>query len=139
MLKKDITYTDYDGNTVTETFYFHLNKAEIAEKEINTEGGYAAMLEQVSKTKNGAEIMKLFKEFILMSYGIKSEDGKHFRKSEELRRDFEQSEAYSELFIQLCTDANAAAAFISGIFPFTDAQRKEFMDKATTTALPSET
>lgn len=130
MLKKTITYTDYNGNTVTEDFYFHLNKAEIAEKEINTEGGYAAMLETVGKTKNGADIMRIFKEFILMSYGIKSEDGKHFRKNQEIRDDFEHSEAYSELFMELCTDAKAAVAFLSGIFPFSDAQRTEFLQKA---------
>lgn len=139
MLKKDITYTDYNGNTVTESFYFHLNKAEIAEKELNTEGGYAAMLERIGKSKNGADIMRTFKEFILMSYGIKSEDGKHFRKSQEIRDDFEHSEAYSELFMELCTDAQAAVNFLSGIFPFSDAQRKEFNDKAKTIALPPET
>ena len=138
MFKKTITYTDYNGTERTEDFYFHLNKAEIIEMEASTDGSYGEMLKRIVAAKDGPTIMKTFKEFILKSYGIKSEDGKHFRKSEEISKDFEQSEAYSELFMEICTNADAASAFITGILPLSDAERKEVMSKAQS-QLPSNT
>lgn len=139
MYKKTITYTDYNGVERTEDFYFHLNKAQILKMEADANGGYADKLQKIAKSGNGAEIMKFFRDFILDSYGIKDEDGKHFRKSAEISKDFEDTEAYSELLIELCTNTESAIAFISGIFPFSDEQRKEFVEKASTTALPTNT
>lgn len=117
MLKRTITYEDYDGNTHTEDFYFNLSKAELIEIEASTPGGVAAKLEKISKDNNGAEIIKTFKDIILKSYGVKSEDGKRFIKSEEISRAFEETEAYSELFYELALDADKAAAFVNGIMP----------------------
>lgn len=117
MLKKTITYEDYDGNTRTEDFYFNLSKAELIEIEASTPGGVAAKLEKISKDNNGSEIIKTFKDIILKSYGVKSEDGKRFIKSEEISKAFEETEAYSELFYELALDADKAAAFVNGIMP----------------------
>lgn len=124
MLKKTITYEDYDGNTRTEDFYFNLSKAELIEIEASVPGGVAAKLEKISKDKNGTEIIKTFKDIILKSYGVKSEDGKRFIKSEEISKAFEETEAYSELFYELAIDADKAAAFINGIMP------KKLIDEA---------
>lgn len=117
MLKKTITYTDYDGNTRTEDFYFNLNKAEIAEMELSTNGGMEKMLTQIVNSQDGKRIMEVFKGIILKAYGVKTADGKRFEKSEEISKAFEQTEAYSELFMELVTDADKAAAFINGIIP----------------------
>lgn len=117
MLKKTITYTDYDGNNRTEDFFFNLNKAEIAEMELSTTGGMEKMLTQIVNSQDGKRIMEVFKGIILKAYGVKSADGKRFEKSEELSKAFEQTEAYSELFMELVTDADKAAAFINGIVP----------------------
>ena len=117
MLKKTITYEDYDGNTRTEDFYFNLSKAELIEIEASTPGGVSAKLEKISKDNNGSEIIKTFKDIILKSYGVKSEDGKRFIKSEEISKAFEETEAYSELFYELALDADKAAAFVNGIMP----------------------
>jgi hypothetical protein len=117
MLKKTITYEDYDGNTFTEDFYFNLSKAEIIEIEASVPGGVAAKLEKMSKEGNASEIIKTFKDFILKSYGVRSEDGKKFIKSEELSKEFEETEAYSELFYELATNAEKASAFLNGIMP----------------------
>lgn len=117
MLKRTITYEDYDGNTHTEDFYFNLSKAELIEIEASTPGGVATKLEKISKDNNGAEIIKTFKDIILKSYGVKSEDGKRFIKSEEISKAFEETEAYSELFYELALDADKAAAFVNGIMP----------------------
>ena len=117
MLKKTIAYTDYNGNERKEDFYFNLNKAEIAEMELEVKGGMSAMLQEITAAQDTPSLIKVFKNLILKSYGKKSPDGVRFIKSQELRDEFEQSEAYSELFMELATDADAASEFINGIIP----------------------
>ena len=97
--------------------YFNLSKAEIMEMELSTAGGLSGMIQNIVKTQDGPAIMKIFKDIILKSYGKKSPDGKRFEKSEEISKAFEQTEAYSVLFMELVTDADAAAAFVNGIIP----------------------
>lgn len=117
MLKKVITYKDYDGNERTETFFFNLTKAEITEMELSMAGGLVKTIEKLVEERNGSKIITLFKDLILRSYGEKSPDGRRFIKSKELSTDFSQTEAYSELFIELATNTEAATAFINGIVP----------------------
>lgn len=117
MLKKTIPYTDYNGTERNETFYFNLSKAELMEMEMGTKGGFAEMLNGIIEAKDAPSIMKVFKEVILKAYGEKSPDGKRFMKSEEISLAFEQTEAYSNLFMELVTDADKAAEFINGIIP----------------------
>lgn len=117
MLIEKITYVDYNGEERTEEFMFNLSKAEVAEMEMSTAGGLAKKLEQMVAAKDGALIIQTFKDLILKAYGVKSPDGKRFVKSQELRDEFAQTEAYSELFIKLATDAEAASAFVNGIVP----------------------
>ena len=117
MLKKVISYTDYDGNERKETFYFNLSKAEIAEMELSTSGGLAQMIQKIIDEKDHPKIVRIFKDLILKSYGEKSPDGKRFVKSEEISNAFSQTEAYSELFMELASNADAASAFINGIVP----------------------
>lgn len=117
MLKKTIKYVDYNDNERSENFYFNLSKAEIMEMELSTEGGFAEMVQRIVDAQDGPAIMKTFKEMILKAYGVKSPDGKRFEKSKELSEAFSQTEAYSELFMELVTDADAAAAFVNGIIP----------------------
>lgn len=117
MLKKTITYEDYNGVERTEDFYFNLSKAEIMEMEMGTTGGLAEMLQRIVAAKDTAAIIKVFKDLILKAYGEKSADGKHFNKSEALAIAFSQTEAYSILFMELATDADAASKFVNGIVP----------------------
>lgn len=119
MLKKTITYTDYNGNEHTENFYFNLSKAEVMEMEMSIDGGLAQMIERIVETQDAPAIIKLFKDLILKAYGEKSNDGKRFKKSAELSEAFSQTEAYSQLFMELATDTEAASAFINGIVPET--------------------
>lgn len=120
MLKKTITYVDYDGNPRTEDFYFNLSKAEIVKMEVSTSGGMEKMLQELVASKDGKRIMEVFNGIILKAYGEKIPDGKRFVKSAELSQAFEQTEAYSELFMELVTDADKAAAFVNGIIPKID-------------------
>lgn len=117
MLKKIITYTDYNGVERTEPFYFNLSKAELMEMELGVTGGMTEMLDKIIAAKDAPSLMKTFKEMIMKSYGIKSDDGKRLIKSEELSIAFTQTEAYSVMFMELITDDKAAADFVNGIIP----------------------
>lgn len=119
MIKKTITYTDYNGVERKEDFYFNLNKAELMEMEMSTNGGMDAMINKIIVTQDTPSLIKIFKELILKAYGEKSLDGKRFIKSEELSEAFAQTEAYAELFMELATDADAASKFVNGIMPVT--------------------
>lgn len=117
MLKKTMTYVDYNGNERTEDFYFNLSKAEVMEMEMSTTGGLAEMIQRIVAAQDAPAIIKVFKDLVLKAYGIKSPDGKRFIKSDALREEFAQTEAYSDLFMELATDADAAAKFVNGIVP----------------------
>ena len=117
MLKKPIKYTDYNGVERSEDFYFNLSKAELMEMEMSTAGGLAEMITKIVAAQDQPAIIKLFKELILKAYGEKSADGKRFIKSDELAAAFSQTEAYSELFMELSTDSDKAAEFVNKIIP----------------------
>lgn len=117
MLKETIKYTDYNGVERTEDFWFHLSKAELMEWEMGTTGGLTEMIKRIIDARDAPAIIKIFKELVLKAYGQKSPDGKCFIKSEELATEFSQTEAYSQLFMELATDADKAAAFVNGIMP----------------------
>lgn len=121
MLKKTITYTDYNGETRTEDFYFNLTKAEIMEMEMSVNGGMSEFMKKVASTQDAPTLMSLFKDLVLKAYGEKSLDGKRFMKEDEngrkLADDFKYTEAYSVLFMELALDAEKAAEFVNGIIP----------------------
>lgn len=117
MLKREITYEDFNGNTHTESFYFNMSKPELIELEVEHQNGFDGMLQKIIDTKDNKELIAQFKKIILMAYGIKSDDGKRFIKSDELREEFEQTAAFHTLFMELATDDKVAAVFISGILP----------------------
>lgn len=117
MLKKTIKYTDYNGVERTEDFYFNLNKAEIMEMQLTTVGGLDAYLKKIISAQDMPTLMRIFKDLVLKSYGVKSDDGRRFIKNDQLREEFEQTEAYSILYMELSTDSEAAAAFVNGIIP----------------------
>ena len=117
MLKKTITYTDYDGNKRTEDFYFNISKAEFAELDMGTPGGFTAKMKVISDRKDIPAMLKTFRELIAKSYGVKSPDGRRMEKSEELSKEFMETEAYSELFTEIFQDVDSMANFIIGIMP----------------------
>ena len=117
MLKKTITYTDYNGTTRKEDFYFNLTQAEVTELEVSVEGGLVEQINRIVAAQNGKVIIETFKDIILRAYGEKSPDGRRFIKNQEVRDAFAQTEAYSNLFMELATDAKAASEFVNGIVP----------------------
>lgn len=120
MIKKTITFTDYDGNERTEDFWFNLSKAEVAEMELGTAGGITKMIERLVQEQDGKRIVEIFKDLICRSYGVKSPDGKRFIKSKDLTEAFTQTEAYSDLFVELMSNPDLAAAFFAEVLPKID-------------------
>lgn len=125
MIKKTVTYTDYDGVERTENFYFHLSEAELLEMEFSASGGFTKMIEKLIETKDAPRIMSIFKEMLLKSYGEKSADGRRFIKSEALSTEFSQTPAYTKLFVELATDAEAATEFVNGLVEGNNAKGTE--------------
>jgi hypothetical protein len=123
MIKKTITYTDYNGTERKEDFYFNLTKAEVMEMEMSTKGGLAEMINRIIAAQDQPAIIKIFKDLIVKAYGVKSADGKRFMKSQEIIDEFVQTEAFSQLFMELATDADAAGKFVNGIVPADMAQQ----------------
>ena len=117
MLKKTITYIDYNGSERTEDFYFNLTKAEVMEMEMGTTGGLSERINKIISANDLPSIITIFKDLVLRAYGEKTADGKRFIKNNEVRDAFSQTEAYSNLFMELATDADAAAKFVNGIMP----------------------
>lgn len=117
MLKKTITFIDYNGAQVTEDYYFNLTKSELAELELGTKGGLEKYLASIITSNDGGLIIETFKMLLQKAYGKKSEDGRRFMKSTEIWLDFLESPAYDNFFIELVTNADAAAAFVNGIMP----------------------
>ena len=135
MLKKTITYTDYNGVERREDFWFNLSKAELMEMELGVTGGLAEYMRRIVSAQDQPSLIKIFKDIILKSYGEKSADGKRFVKIDEhgvpLSLGFSQTEAYSILFMELSTYDEAAAAFINGIVPADVSKEIENIDPAT--------
>ena len=117
MLKREITYEDFNGNEVTESFYFNLTKSELIQMESEFKGGMESLLQKIVDTQDKQTLVALFKDIILRSYGQKSDDGKRFIKNDALREEFMQTPAYDVLFFELATDAEKGAAFVTGILP----------------------
>ena len=142
MIKKTVTYFDFDNNERTETHYFHLNQSELIEIALD-------IPDDVSKTvgndpnnfdkeavatglieKMGQKgIMGFVKDLLVKSYGIKSEDGRRFIKTPELREEFSQTIAFDTIFMELMKDDNAAADFVNGVVPANVIEKMPFMNQ----------
>lgn len=117
MLTKEITYEDFNGHVRTESFYFNLNESELAELTYSEDGGLPGVMKKIIATENVPKLMSYFKKIILLAYGEKSNDGRRLIKSEELSKEFEQTNAYDKLFMELFTDGKKANEFFKSIIP----------------------
>jgi hypothetical protein len=133
MFKKEVTFTDFDGNQITETHYFHLSKSELIQMELSEEGGLGAKLEEVVKSGNGKQILATFKDMIGRAYGQRDPaNPSKFFKSEKLTEEFFESLAFDAIFTQLMTDEHAAAEFVNNLVPKDLIPAKEKQDAQTT-------
>ena len=124
MLKKTITWKDYDGVQRTEDFYFNLSKPEVIELQTSFDGGLDKLIQNIVNAQDKKAIVDIFKKIITKSYGEKSADGKRFIKSEEISTAFTQTGAYEKLFMELAEDENKASEFINAVIPKMDEETK---------------
>ena len=117
MYTKEIEYTDFNGVKRKEKFYFNLTKAEILNLELGKTGGLTEYIKKIMEAQDTPQLMALFKTLLLTSYGVKSDDGRRFIKNEEVRNDFEQTQAFSDLYMLLALNDEEASNFINGIVP----------------------
>lgn len=149
MLKKTITYTNpFTDQEITEDHYFHISKADLVEMQMEnlkepeivnpetgqTLEGYPAMLQRISNDQNGKEILVVVKDMVRRAYGKKV--GDRFVRSQEIWEEFSSSEAWSQLYFELCTDAEILATFVNGVFP---GDMLEEVNKLAQSEGPSET
>ena len=132
MLKKTITYTDYNGMERTEDFYFNLSKAELTEMQLSVEGGMQGYIKMITAAKSQLELVKLFKEILMKAYGKKSADGRLFVKNDAIREEFEAHPAYSMIYMELVTDEAKASEFINALIPADVANQNPAMEMAAT-------
>jgi hypothetical protein len=139
MLKRTITYTDFNDNVISEVYYFNISNSELIEFNVQFEGGAQAFFNRIVEAQDGKEIIEQFKKLILFAYGQKSEDGKRFIKSDALREEFSQTSAFDALFMDLATNADSAAQFVNGVIPKDLAAKAKAMtpqDKPTGPPMP---
>lgn len=120
MYKKTITYTDYDGNKRTENLYFHLKKSKLIELEVKTPGGIEQKIRSIVEANDVGEMIDMINEFMRLSYGVKSEDGKRFiqqKNGVSLFDEFRESEAYEAYMDELLGDEEEAARLVNGSIP----------------------
>lgn len=117
MFKETITYKDYNDTERTEDVYFNFTKSEAIKMENSIEGGLSEKIKRIVDSKNTPELMNLYETILLTAYGIKSDDGRRFIKSEEISKQFKESPLYDEIFVRLLTEEGYAEKFIEGITP----------------------
>ena len=117
MIKKTVTYTDFDGNERTEDFYFHLTEQELAEWELSADGGLSGVLTRIINSRDDKKLMEIFKDLLIRSYGVKTPDGRGFIKNEEVLNSFKYTQAFSDIYMELATNDVAASEFVNGIIP----------------------
>lgn len=139
MLKRTISYTDFDDNPREDVFYFNITEAELIELESSYSDGFAATMQRIIATDDNMKLVQEFKKIVLLAYGERSEDGKRFMKSDEIARDFSQHAAYSAIFMELATDADKAGAFINGIMPKSLVEKVAEQDKPLSPPAPPST
>lgn len=128
MIKKSVTYENFNGEEVTQVCYFHFSEPELVEMEVDYEGGLGAYIERMAETSNNKEIIEISKKLVLDSYGEKSDDGNRFIKNDEIREKFQSSIAYSKVFMEVATDETKSVEFIKGIMPKDLAEKLDKME-----------
>jgi hypothetical protein len=117
MLRKEVEYKDFDGNDRKDVLWFHLNEVEITEMDLETSGGLVKYMESIIDTNDVNQLITIFKDLLIRSYGERSMDGKHFYKDDKIRNEFVSSAAYPVLYMEMVSDADKTVEFINGIVP----------------------
>lgn len=117
MYKLTKKFVDFNGTEREEDFYFHLTEADVMKMQMGTKGGLAEMIQRIVATQDAPAILETFENLVAKAYGVKSPDGREFIKNEAVLTSFKQTQAYSDIFMELAMDADKAAKFVNGILP----------------------
>lgn len=118
MLKKSIKFKNLDGVEEEVVYYFHMNRGDVAMMEVSSQEGYSGYLEKIIKDNDRGAIARAIKELILVSVGYRDkDDAGRFIKTDEYAKAFSQTEAFSELYLELITDTAASIEFFKGVLP----------------------
>ena len=127
MIKKTLTYVDFNGQERTETFHFHFSETELLDMETSVDGGFSERVQRIVDAKDQGELLKILQKFVKDAYGVKSDDGRRFVKNEDVLAAFVESPAYPKIFMELLGDDKAAAEFVNGVVPADFKDRLEAM------------
>lgn len=130
-------FKDFNGNEREETFYFNLTAAECAELEMKSTGGLMKSINDIIHSNDNGKILAVFKELVLMAYGEKSDDGLYFVKSEDAKKRFASTQAYSDIFMDLATDANKAVKFFEDVLPEMSKEQKAQAEAEASKVVPA--
>lgn len=117
MLVKKVTYIDFNDEEQTDEFLFNLTEAELTDMTLGPTGGLENYIREMIRSRDAKQISEMVKNLILNAYGEKSQDGRKFRKSPEITREFESTAAFSQLYVDMLNDPEQLAYFIAGIVP----------------------
>lgn len=124
MIKMNVSAETFDGDMVTETLWFHMNKVDLIELQQSEPGGFTDTLQAFMSRKpedwTMSDKFKLFDFFRAMvdkAYGERSSDGKRFRKSPEILANFKDSIFYDEFVLSLLEDEEKSIKFFNGVMP----------------------
>lgn len=120
MVKKTLTYNDFEGKEVTKDFYFNISKMEFRELDRKIPGGLERMIDQIRVEKDENRMLDLMSTLILAAYGEKAEDGRFVKEDawgRKLSSFFKISEAWDVLFLNLLQNEQELNEFLTGIVP----------------------
>lgn len=116
MQKLTVQFENFDGETVTEDLYFHLNIKELQDME-NWDVPLTQRIAKLTKTEDGKEAFELMRDIVEAAYGERSEDGKRFVKNPEVLKNFTEGLAYDEVIIKFIDGSTDLGKFIEGLLP----------------------
>lgn len=117
MVRKEVTYTDYNGEQQTDILYFNLNKAELGKLQMRMDGKFLDNLQLLAEKRKVTDLYDFVYNLLLDSYGERTADGKRFLKNREMREEFENSIAFSEALMDVIADTDKMSEFIRNILP----------------------
>lgn len=129
MFSDKITYEDFNGDTITEELFFNISKMEMLNMDASYGGKFGEYLQKIAESEDMQKLLDAFKDIVKLAYGVKSEDGKRFVKSEEEYKKFEESPAYDEFMMKLMTNEDYSLKFILGAMPKVDGVTEESVRK----------
>ena len=120
MIRKTLTYLDYEGQEHTKDFYFSLNQTEFALMNNRMPGGFEAYLKRVQEDHNEEKLLEMLVWFIEEGYGIRLGDDDFVKEDEagrKLGKRFRCTEACDNLITELLEKENNIGAFLIGMLP----------------------